>query len=222
MIPNMQSVETLEKSVAPVPPVPASSSTFHLLVESTAFSGNPAAAGEGSVAGAAVLVVPAGVSALPIHAGAELRLTAAPTESPMEAPILEPILLRDGQPRLLLVIPASCAVRVNEGRAPRVIVMRERDQFQFEPGHVFHVAVFCHRQQTGPAPASYVGKPCPICLTLFTDDPASICYRCQCGTLLHLQDSPGLECARAVRECPHCHQPISLEEGYSWLPNLES
>jgi hypothetical protein len=156
-----------------------------------------------------------------MHAEFEPRLTATPTNPVLEAPILEPTVLRDGQPRLLLVMPASCPVRVNESRAPRVVVLRERDQFQFDAAHVFHVALF-HRPQTGPAPAGCVGKPCPICLTLFTDDPASICYRCQCGTLLHLQDSAGLECARAVRECPHCHQPISFEEGYAWLPNLES
>lgn len=219
MIPNTRSVETLAANAATMP---ERSSTFHLLVESTAaFSGKRAAAGEASVAGAAVLAVPAGVSFLPMHAESEPRLTATPSEPPQEAPILEPTVLRGGQPRLLLVMPASCSVRVNESRAPRVAVLRERDQFQFDAAHVFHVALF-HRPQTGPAPASCVGKPCPICLTLFTDDPASICYRCQCGTLLHLQDSAGLECARAVRECPHCHQPISLEEGYAWLPNLES
>jgi hypothetical protein len=205
-----------------VPPIPERSSTFHLLVESAvASSDKTSTAGKTSIAGATVLAIPEGISFLSIDANLEPRLTTTRSEPALNSLVLEPTVLRDGQPRLLMMLPASCAVRVNENRAPQMVVLRERDQFQFDDSPVFHVALF-HRPQTGPAPTHCVGKPCPICLTPFSDDPASICYRCPCGTLLHLQDSAGLECARAVRECPHCHQLISLEEGYGWLPNLES
>ena len=132
---------------------------------------------------------------------------------------LEPLALPDGQPRLLLLQSGAARLRVNGNPAPRLSLLRERDQFQFDDSCVFHVAIF-HRPQMGPAPADKLGKPCPICLTPFSEDPNSISYRCPCGTVLHLQDPSGLECARAVHDCPHCHQPISLQEGYSWLPPL--
>src|SRR6266496_3754065 len=143
-----------------------------------------------------------------------------PPEGLAGAVVLEPVILWDGQPRLLLVNPAASRLRVNASAAPRIALLRERDQFHFDDSLVFHVAIF-HRPQIGPAPADKIGKPGPICLSPFTHEPNSVCYHCQCGTVLHLHEPSGLECARAVHRCPHCRQEISFKEGYSWLPKLD-
>lgn len=195
------------------------SSQIHLIVEPGPAS---SPSGRGGVATDPPLpALPLPHDVLTLEPGCPPQLRGGVPASALPGITLEPTALRDGQPRLLLVNSAAARLRINDSPAPRIALLRERDQFQFDDSCVFHVTLF-HRPQTGPAPSDKVGKPCPICLTPFADDPNSICYRCQCGTVLHLQDPRGLECARAVHDCPHCHQPISLKEGYSWLPKLDS
>ena len=199
---------------------PSRASTFHLFFDFSAASAAERTSQAVALSDAtSSLPVPDEVSFLQALRDAP-RLSTAPQESMTEAVVLEPVTLRDGQPRLLLLNPASNRLRVNEGPAPRLSLLRERDQFQFDDSCVFHVTIF-HRPQTGPVPPDKIGKPCPICLAALSDDPTSICYQCPCGVVLHLQDPSGLDCARAVRVCPSCHQSISFAAGYAWVPEVD-
>lgn len=166
------------------------------------------------------LPLPQKVSVLRFYGDEAPTLHDDPLAMPDKELIAEPVLARDQAPRLVLVNAGAGELLVNGTRAPRFSLLREKDQFVFDDSCVFHVTIF-HRPQIGPAPADKVGKPCPICLTPFTSDEKAVCYRCACGTLLHLNDpSTGLECARAVSACPHCKQGVTLAPGYSWLPDF--
>jgi hypothetical protein len=191
----------------------SSSSQFHLFMEPLASAG-----------------ISPGKEHSPLRLPSEVCFLAAPADKPPElrtepfepdtaALVLEAVTLRDGQPRLALVRTGARRLCVNGQEAPRFLLLSERDQFQFDDSCAFHVTIF-HRPQIGPAPADLIGKPCYLCLRAFADDPDSLCYRCPCGTLLHLRDPSGLECARAVSECAHCKRRIMLEEGYTWLPEF--
>ena len=203
---------------------PQRDSLFHLIVEHATTGSDtrgPAAGRQLAERGYTPLPLPNAVSFLREPPDGEPYIMTDRPEALTRAVVLEPVIMRDGQGRLSLFNPGESRLRVNAEAAPRVVLLRERDQFQFDDSCVFHVTIF-HRPQTGPAPADKVGKPCPICLAPFTDEPNSVCYRCQCGTVLHLKDPSGLECAQAVHDCPHCHQPVALKEGYTWLPKLDS
>ena len=178
----------------------------------------PAEAGSSGVHRYA-LALPSNVSILRAVPGQAPQVHAGPLESPEHELVLEPLVAHDSMPLLVLVNPTTRKLCVNGERVPRVFLLRERDQFHWDDSCVFHVSIF-HRPQIGLAPADKSGKPCPICLAPFTDDLSAMCYRCQCGTVLHLNDPTGLECARVVNECPNCKHPITLKEGYTWLPDF--
>ena len=188
--------------------------SFHLIPESA--GGQPL-----SPSKPARVEVPPGCSFIAPTTSLASFLSLGPSPSVDAIGALEPVSNGERQPRLLLLNKGVAPLRVNGNPASRVTLLRERDQLQFDDSCCFHVALF-HRPQIGAAPADIIGKPCPICLTPFTGETSSICYHCPCGAVLHLQDPAGLECARAVHDCPRCHQPISLLEGYSWFPTLDS
>lgn len=142
------------------------------------------------------------------------------SDTPPNGLALEPVLNRQRQPRLLLINSFPDRLQVNGEPAPRVTLLREGDRFQWDDGPPFHLTIY-RRPQIGPAPADKVGKPCPICLTPFSSDPASITYSCSCGSVYHLDGPDKLECARAVQQCA-CGQAITLKEGYTSFPNLDS
>jgi hypothetical protein len=193
------------------------SSQIHLIVETPAGASVAARA----VPDAPLPALPVPVDVVSFDPKHPPQLRSVVSAVPAAGVLLEPVVTPDGQLRLLLVHSGNGRLRLNGNSAPRISLLRERDQFEWDDACVFHVAIF-HRPNTGPAPADTIGKPCPICLTPFTENTDSICYRCPCGTVLHLQDPSGLECARAVHDCPHCHQPVSLKEGYYWLPKLDA
>jgi hypothetical protein len=119
--------------------------------------------------------------------------------------------------------PPGLELTLNGERAPLVAVLKERDQFQLGHAFNFHVAVL-HQPRIGPPPAEVIGKPCPVCLVAFAAEAR--CYVCPCGRVLHLEGEPHeenkLQCARVHTECPGCHRPIVLTEGFSGLPAFES
>jgi len=198
------------------------SSAFHLIIEPGLLA--PAQWRTPDTADASgvqryVLPLPGNVSILRAIPGEVPAVHTEPLESPQHELILEPVLRLDSMFRLILVNPTNRRLCVNGERAPRVSLVRECDQFHWDDTCVFHVSIL-HRPQIGPAPAEKRGKPCPICLAPLTDEPNTICYRCPCGTVLHLKDPTGLECARVVNACPNCKQPITLEDGYTWLPEF--
>src|SRR6266850_3662102 len=199
----------------------SNSSVFHLIMESANVApvSDATRAKNCSDVSPYALALPGSLSILRTARDKAPEVCAEPVEFLVDELIVEPVLTRDSVPRLALANHADRQLFINGVRAPRFSLLRERDQFQFDDSCIFHVTIFC-QPQIGPAPAEKVGKPCPICLAPFTDDPNAICYRCQCDTVLHLKDPRGLECARAVNECPHCKQPITLKAGYTWLPEF--
>jgi len=194
------------------------SSAFHLIMEpgplAPAQRRTPDAA-DGSGVQRYVLPLPGTVSILRAFPCQAPAVHAEPLESPQHELILEPV-LRDSRFRLALVKPTNRKLCINGERAPRVSLVGEGDQFEWDDTCVFHVSIF-HVPQIGPAPT---GRSCPICFAPFAAAADTVCYRCPCGTVLHLSDATGLECARAVKSCPTCKLSILLQEGYTWLPEF--
>ena len=201
-----------------IPMSPSRSSIFHLIIESSSPAQVPMPALMPAPAARRrdALALPDGVSILRVDEAPKVH--SEPLELPDKELILEPVFARDKAPRLALVNAGNGQLWVNGAPASRFSLLREKDQFHFADSCAFHVTIF-HRPKIGPAPVDKIGKTCSICLAPFTDDPSAVCYGCPCGTLLHLSDPRGLECARAVNECPHCKQPIALKPGYAWLPD---
>ena len=201
---------------------PLNASTFHLILELSApgAADRPAPAPAGaSAAPRHVLPLPGTVSILSILPNQSPALHAAPLESREHELVLEPVIRPNSMPRLVLVNPTSRKLCLNGERATRVSLLRERDQFHWDDSTTFHIAIF-HRPQIGPAQADTIGRSCPICFAPFAASADTVCYRCPCGTVLHLSDATGLECARAVKACPTCKLSILLQEGYDWLPEF--
>jgi hypothetical protein len=113
------------------------------------------------------------------------------------------------------------SIRVNGQPPPRVSLLSEGDQILLPGGVVLHVTVH-HRPDVGPARPEHVGEKCLICRTAFT--PESVLYACLCGRVMHHEERPAegseeaLQCASTSSECPACQRPVSLEEGYSHVP----
>ncbi len=135
--------------------------------------------------------------------------------------LLEPILNEDRQPRLLVMTPPGLRLRVNDQHALPLSALSERDQFRFSEDRAFVVTLF-HQPQIGAPPPKLIGSKCPVCRGLFTE--TSRCLVCQCGCGLHLEgeksDPNALQCAKAVSRCPACKQMVTLQAGYSYLPEV--
>jgi hypothetical protein len=158
---------------------------------------------------------------LELFDGDNPRVASLDTASVRGSLILEPILTRSHQVRLLVVSADDAALTVNGELAPRVALLKERDQFQLAHAVNFHIAVF-QQPRIGPPPPEVLGRPCALCLVPFI--PETRCYVCLCGCALHIEGGPHeefkLQCARVLRECL-CHRPLILTPSYSSLPNLE-
>jgi hypothetical protein len=194
------------------------SSSFHLIMESNASTttGNPDAAGIHPCA----LLLPDGVSCLQLngHKAPEIHPGGKGSTAGL---ILEPVLTRDGTPRLAIINPSSRHLSINGLRAPEFYLLSEKDQFQFDDSCAFHVTIFFCSRIVSPT-ADMTDKPCPICLSPLNADQQDTIYACQCNTYFHLSGPSGLECARAINACPHCGRSIRLQPqpGYNWLPDL--
>ncbi len=197
---------------------------FHLFCEPLESSPLAAAIRTTSPAGPAQrvkLVVPPGPVRLVARRGEPPRLSPVAAEPSASGPVIEATVSRGHQPRLLVISSPDAPLFVNGHAAPRVALLKEKDQFQVDHPASFHLAVF-HQPQIGAPPPDAIGKPCPVCLVPFTAE--SRCYICPCGAALHSEGEPEeqdkLQCARISSECPVCRRPVVLTQGYSFVPDI--
>ncbi|MCI0456192.1 MAG: hypothetical protein L0Z62_04325 [Gemmataceae bacterium] len=166
------------------------------------------------------LVVPEGISHLLAVAGEAPRLVDGPGEPGEEVFTLEPVSHR-GQDYLLVIAPRDA--RCNGQRLPRVALLGIKDALQLD-GHTLHLTVF-HRPRVGPPAPDIIGHECPLCRLPFVAETRV--YLCpHCDTPLHCEgeEKPPderLECVYLGSDCPGCHRPIVLTEGYAYLPEVE-
>ena len=162
------------------------------------------------------LAVPPGPTILPAGNSEPPRLGEAPSGPAWDGFVVEPILNRRGQARLLLLSPPGRRVRVNGCLAPRVIFLAEKDFVQFSPDTAVHVTVY-NRPHLGPPAPAMLGQECQLCRVPFS--PEATCYLCACGTALHREKGDDeLQCAKTRSDCPSCGRPIVLQEGFTYIP----
>jgi hypothetical protein len=196
---------------------------FHLVIDSPDLSGitpgypvGPAARGSAFPK----VDVPVGLSYLSAVAGCP-KLAADMPPSMKAVFVLETV-TRLHQPQLLLISPANLRARVNGQPAPRVAVLRVKDQIQVRPDYLLHVTLY-NRPVIGPPPATAVGKECPICRGRLTAD--TTVYLCPgCATFVHCEgEEKGgerLECVHLSSNCPVCGAAVELQEGYAYIPEF--
>ena len=121
---------------------------------------DPAAPGERALE----LEIPAGVSHLAVDrdAGPVIR-----RERHGAAAVLETIRL-NGREQLLLLARSEQRLRLNGYPAPRVAVLRLKDQLQLGD-RVLHVTMYQRPRLITP-PSEQVGRPCPVCKVPFAVD----------------------------------------------------
>jgi hypothetical protein len=122
---------------------------------------------------------------------------------------------------LLMLSPPGVEARVNDRPSPRVAVLGVGDQLQVGQT-VLHVTRF-REIAVGPPTSELLGRRCGVCRVPF--DESTTVYVHECGTPMHLEpeSTPAeerLQCALLGGSCPNCGEPISLESGYSYLPEL--
>ncbi len=165
--------------------------------------------------------VPGDVSYL--HTGAPAESLVAPTGS-NGALMIEP--LPDGpHPRLLLLTPSGAAApTVNGHGAPRVCLLRVGDQLLLDDGRLLHVTAYS-KPIIGPPTEQQIGARCPVCRTPITKENARV-FTCTCGSVAHYDDPADtgndscLECATIPSDCLVCQEPISLCEGFRYVPDF--
>jgi hypothetical protein len=191
---------------------------FRFLVE-------PSVGGDGQRREASELVdvvVGRGVRALDVESFASNpRIVAAPkTRGPGAGTLQFEPLNVDRRPALLMLTPTGVRVRVNARPSPRVAVLAVGDQLQIGDA-VLHLTRY-REFAVGPPSPELLGRRCEVCRVPF--DEQTRVYIHDCGQALHLEpeSKPAedrLECA-LLGDCPNCREPISLESGYSFLPEL--
>jgi len=149
------------------------------------------------------------------------RIVAAPPRR-VPAPgalYFEPLTV-DRRPALLMLTPKGVEVRVNGRPSPRVSVLAVGDQLQLGDA-VLHLTRY-REPAVGPPSPELLGRRCEVCRVPF--DEHTRVYIHDCGQPLHLEpeSKPAedrLECA-LLGDCPNCREPISMESGFSYLPEL--
>jgi len=196
------------------------SSEFHLIaIDLCGSPESDAEPGSGAVSSGPVpLVIPSGVSRLVWMNPAQVSLqstTARPCDS---NPLLEPLLSRPNEPRLLVACAPQRRASINGVPAPRLALLTEGDRFHFDAGPAFRVALF-HRPRRAAAPAEVIGVTCPVCTLALAEGDR--CLVCACGTPLHAAEDASRDgalcCVKMISHCPHCQQPIRLVPGYGEL-----
>ena len=121
---------------------------------------------------------------------------------------------------LLMMTPPGVEVRVNDHPPPRISVLSVGDQVQIKDA-VLHLTRF-REFAVGPPSSELLGRPCGVCRVQF--DEHTRVYIHDCGEPMHLEpeSKPAeerLECA-LLGDCPNCGQPISMQSGFSYLPEI--
>ena len=149
------------------------------------------------------------------------RIVAAPRSRAPKAGTLqfEPLTV-DRRPALLMLTSNEVEVRVNDRPSPRIAVLAVGDQLQIGDA-VVHLTRY-REFAVGPPSTELLGRRCEVCRVPF--DERTRVYIHDCGQPLHLEpeSKPAedrLECA-LLGDCPNCREPISMESGYSYLPEL--
>ena len=162
--------------------------------------------------------VPDSVSFLHASAPDEQLLADA---GPAGSLVVEP-LLDGGQPRLLVLTPPDAAAPTVNGRsAPRVCLLRPKDQLLLDSRRILHLTVF-YTPRVGPATKKQAGLRCPICRTPIRE--GCRVFTCPCDVVLHHDDkdaSNALACAKLPSECPNCRIKVRLEGGFQDVPDLD-
>ncbi len=135
-----------------------------------------------------------------------------------EAILLEGITI-EGRAVLAMSTPPGRRVRINGTRAARLSVLHVADQIQLDDV-VLHVT-YMRRPRVGPPPKDLVGKPCGVCSVPFASRSVVVAH--DCGRVLHLEpkSTPAedrLQCA--LLGCPDCNEPLVLEAGYAYEPEI--
>ncbi len=176
--------------------------------------------------------VPAGVWALRLNAEAApelspLRSGGREEPSPIEAFVVEPVVIGGG-PELLLLTPSGSSARVNGEPLPCVGLLRDGDQALIDGLTSLTVAVV-RRSARRFAEPQHTAVPCVICRGPIVEGREI--YVCACGALMH-RDSPEGEdgpyrppsegamgertdCASMLSACPVCNRAIERVAGCS-------
>lgn len=145
------------------------------------------------------------------------RLQDTPPESMQHAVVIEPVKKAYSPLSLIVINPAAAQTRVNGAVAPRVAVLREKDNFQINDAFSFHLTLFNQPKVGPPRPESVGQKQCAVCTK--TLEPTSTTLECvHCGAELHLEGEGGLDCATIVSDCPGCSQPLIRAAAYTFEP----
>ena len=127
------------------------------------------------------------------------------------------------RPVLAMLCPEGGQVRVNGQLAPRVALLREKDQFQVQGTTIiFHVTLY-HHSRLGLASPEATARECPVCRGTIEQD--TTVYTCPCGAVIHClgEEKPPderLECLKLSTDCPVCGTPVVLTRGYSYVPEI--
>jgi hypothetical protein len=125
-----------------------------------------------------------------------------------------------GKASLLMLIPFGVEVRVNDLPSPRVAVLGVGDQLRVGET-LLHVTRF-REFSVGPPTPELLGRRCGVCRVPF--DESTLVYVHDCGAAMHLEpdSKPAdkrLQCA-PLGDCPNCEQPIVIQSGYSYTPEI--
>jgi hypothetical protein len=121
---------------------------------------------------------------------------------------------------LLVLTPPGVKTRVNDRPSPIVAVLDVGDQLRVGET-VLHVTRY-REFAVGPPTSELLGRRCEVCRVPF--DHSTQVYVHDCGTPMHLESKSKpaderLECA-LLGACPNCEEPVVMQSGYSYLPEL--
>jgi len=125
-------------------------------------------------------------------------------------------------PALGIFTPVGTKTCVNGITAPRVAVLREKDEMMICSAPNAAFVTLYTGNQVGRIDRNKIGSKCPVCCQAFSED--DYVYVCLCGFALHAQNpevdaqSPG--CADMLTKCLDCYRSIeqSSTNSFSYVP----
>jgi hypothetical protein len=172
--------------------------------------------------GLAELAVGRGLRVLDLESFASNpQLVTAPPDRALDARTLHFESIAIGsRAALLMLTPPGVRVRINDRPSPMVAVLRVGDQLRLGDT-TLHLTQYREFAAGSPSP-ELLGRRCGVCRVPF--DPETRVVVHDCGEAFHLEpeSKPAeerLECAR-LGDCPNCGEPIPMESGYAFWPEL--